>query len=992
MESLILGLADDAATLQFAAGVAYLVLGIVATLAPASASHAGTGARLLLLGGFAYLSAGHEFLLAIRAVSADHSHANWFPAAMLAAANLLIFAFARETGARWADAHAPQRWRPIVSLWVLPLFAILVGIAAALSPNPPAGLAAASLYFLGLPATVSLGTIAWSGYYDERTISGRAGGRRSRVLGAALVVLGMLAAIPPTGDTVFPLWLPTADEFRTLTGLPVELPRLLCIAVAAACLHAIIARRIDAAVQVERESAATAHSMAGRLEQLVADRTDELSRISRHLLDAQQLARVGSWEWRRVSRLIFLSDGFRQVVEAAPGTAPRQAFDAMRAAILPEDRAAFDACDQAMTESGMPFVLTVRLGMPDGRTKWITCRAFAERDGTGKVSRAWGTIQDVSDRKQVELELERQRDLSETMIETAPVIVGELTPDGTIRRVNRFLESVSGLTRRDLIGTNLISGYLPGEDQEKAALCIEEALRHNSQSGWTSAFLLPDGRRRTIEWYANPLRTENDGAGIVAVGVDVTERLELEEISRRQQLRLHRIIENLQGSVGLLSPEGEILEINRATQESTGVPRDRLIGTLLWDAPWIDTPEAQNAVRDAFYRAAAGEHLRRDFAFRTSAGRQLTADTSFSPIVDTCGQVTMVVIHAADVTERRAAETRLVSSEARLKEAQRLAEIGSWDLDLATGVLTWSDEIYRMFEVDRLSFPASYEAFLQTVHPEDRVLVDTTYRRSVENRTPYELTHRLLMTDGRVKWVSERGETIYDDPGRATRSRGTVQNITAAKLAEDRLRQMLAERETLLREVHHRVKNNLQMVASLLYFQGKKEIGPDGAQALAETRDRLRAMILVHEKLYQSSDLSRIAFGGYIRSLVTELAAANHLPAHLLDIRTDTSDLTLPAEVALPCGMIVCELLTNALKYAYPHGNPGRILVHVADGVITVRDDGVGMPDGRAQGAEPSFGWRLIRQLAEQIGGVIVIAEGPGTSVTLTFNATAEAA
>ena len=141
-----------------------------------------------------------------------------------------------------------------------------------------------------------------------------------------------------------------------------------------------------------------------------------------------------------------------------------------------------------------------------------------------------------------------------------------------------------------------------------------------------------------------------------------------------------------------------------------------------------------------------------------------------------------------DITERKLAEEALQKSEARLKEAEKLALLGYWELDLQENVLYWSDEIYRIFEIDPSRFKASYEAFLNTVHPDDRELVNRAYTESAKNRTPYSIDHRILLKDGRIKFVHEQCETYYDEQSNAVRSLGTVQDITERKKAEEKIK------------------------------------------------------------------------------------------------------------------------------------------------------------------------------------------------------------
>ncbi len=148
-----------------------------------------------------------------------------------------------------------------------------------------------------------------------------------------------------------------------------------------------------------------------------------------------------------------------------------------------------------------------------------------------------------------------------------------------------------------------------------------------------------------------------------------------------------------------------------------------------------------------------------------------------------------VVLISTDITGRKKAEQRLRESERGLREAQRLAQVGSWELDLITDTLYWSDEVYNIFGLDPDQFEATYEAFLDAIHPDDRTYVRNAYDDSVRNKTPYDIQHRLLLDDGAtLKFVSERCETLYDDTGKAVRSIGTVQDITERKRVEEELR------------------------------------------------------------------------------------------------------------------------------------------------------------------------------------------------------------
>jgi PAS domain S-box-containing protein len=216
-----------------------------------------------------------------------------------------------------------------------------------------------------------------------------------------------------------------------------------------------------------------------------------------------------------------------------------------------------------------------------------------------------------------------------------------------------------------------------------------------------------------------------------------------------------------------------------------------------------------------------------------------------------------------------------------------------------------------------------------------------------------------------------------------------TEDITERTQAEEEIQIALAEKETLLREIHHRVKNNLQIVSSLLYFQSK-QASPENAQVFLEAQSRVRSMTLVHEQLYQAKNLSRIDFAPYARALAQQVTQSyGHLSKKIRLSIEESESIELPIETALPCGMMLNELLTNVYKYAFPNGQGGTAVVkieRVEDRMqLQVSDDGVGLPDSVNVTKPASFGLRLIQNLAAQVRGTIQYKQGKGTTAILTL-------
>jgi len=275
---------------------------------------------------------------------------------------------------------------------------------------------------------------------------------------------------------------------------------------------------------------------------------------------------------------------------------------------------------------------------------------------------------------------------------------------------------------------------------------------------------------------------------------------------------------------------------------------------------------------------------------------------------------------------------------------------------------------------------------------------------------PFCTNHRLVGADGRPagvhvwefhndgldRWFVIQERAIRWEDGRLVRL-AIATDTTKRHEAEERLRASLREKEVLLKEIHHRVKNNMQIISSLLNLQAQAHGSGQGPQALRDSQARIQAMSLIHEKLYRSGDLSRIDLGDYLGSLVGRLAETYATPGVTVQAAVEGERVLLSLDTAVPCGLIVNELVTNALKHAFPGGRQGRVRVGVArrpepggDGSaveLTVSDDGIGLPPGAESAQAGTLGLQLVTMLVgHQLQGSLAVHRDGGTRFVVRFH------
>jgi PAS domain S-box-containing protein len=256
-------------------------------------------------------------------------------------------------------------------------------------------------------------------------------------------------------------------------------------------------------------------------------------------------------------------------------------------------------------------------------------------------------------------------------------------------------------------------------------------------------------------------------------------RFREKNVLRESERKLRSVLDSMYVFVGLLTPEGVLIEVNRASVEAAGLTHAEVIGKLFWETYWWSySPEAQEQMRTVIRRVAAGETVRDNFRVRMRDDQYITVDGTFGPLYDEAGRVTQLVGSAVDVTESTLAKESQLKREQLLSEAQLIAHVGNWELNILTGRVHWSDEVFRIFGEEPGAFTVTYPEFLRRVHPEDRESVIRKIAAAREHESRYELTHRITLPDRSIRMVHEQCIVERNASGEAVRMAGTTQDIT----------------------------------------------------------------------------------------------------------------------------------------------------------------------------------------------------------------------
>ncbi|HEX2531264.1 MAG TPA: PAS domain S-box protein [Burkholderiaceae bacterium] len=611
------------------------------------------------------------------------------------------------------------------------------------------------------------------------------------------------------------------------------------------------------------------------------------------------------------------------------------------------------------------------------------------RERTEERDKAEQAEREMRDAKQ---QLERSEAFLRGVFEETPDAVLLVAPTGRIVRASAQAETTFGYPLAQLL-TMTVEDLLPPEVRQHHPALRQSFLASPRRRSMGADRLLysrrADGSAFPIDVMLSPLKTDGEPLVIVTIR-DMTERWRGMEAVRASEKRFRDTLEHAPIGMAIVAFDGRWIEVNTSLCDMLGYTKDELQHFHFTDLTHPDDLEIDlektKQLLDGEIRSYQMEkrYLRKD-------GSVVFTLLTRSVLRDANGQPLNFIAQIQDITQRKEAEERVATLNRRLAIATEAGNIGVWEWDVVSNALWWDERMAALYKLPPTETRQHYDMWRERVHPDDIARVEHELAEVVSNKAEWMTEFRTIWPDGRVRVIRANGIVTRDPAGRALRMTGVNLDITDSRQKEDAIRAALQEKETLLKELYHRVKNNLQVVASLFNLQARAAPGDAVRAALGDAADRVRAMTLVHEKLYQSGNLSSIALDEYISDLCIRLGNAAAAGQHGIALVTDAEPVDVGLELAIPLGLILNELISNSLKHGFPADRPGRITVRLKRQgentmLLTVSDDGVGLPPGFNLTSSRTLGLKLVTALTAQLDGDFSIETRKGAHASLTFH------
>ncbi len=604
----------------------------------------------------------------------------------------------------------------------------------------------------------------------------------------------------------------------------------------------------------------------------------------------------------------------------------------------------------------------------------------------------------VKDRTQ---ELEQTTTQLRTFVQTAGTVLIVLNQKYHILEWNEEAEKIFGWTRDSVLGEDYFLLFIPPNEREKLKELLDETISYGTiQRNIESKIITAEGDERCLLWNVNRFVDKTgEGIGIIACGQDV-EEIRLAQLRLKLSEERFRSIFN-QAAVGILqvSVPGKLVLVNDKFNQFLGYPAEELASIDFHQLIYVDDisdtlsdlSELLNGNRSTFQKEI--RIVRHDQSLMWVNLTMSVVWVSIEP--------SYFIAVVNDISDRKQIEESLQKSQACLNSILNSLQDVVWSISLPEMKLRYINPVAEKFYGKSPQEIMENLSIIQTLAIEEEQPILTKIWEEILNcsklgindpeaKQSWELEYKIKSQPQETRWMRERTHLVYDNFGRAISIDSISTDVTEKRQAEDKLFQSLQEKEVLLKEIHHRVKNNLYVISSLLNLQSSYIQDEKVINLFQDSQNRIQTMAVIHEQLYQSDNLSHIDFAEYLNKLIVNLFSSCNSTLSNIKPIINLEHFAVDIETATPAGLLVNELVTNVFKHAFPKGN-GEVKINVNKNLnqeiyLSIIDNGIGFPPDLDWQKSPSLGLRLVRLLTEQLDGDIeVITNNKGTAFHIKF-------
>jgi PAS domain S-box-containing protein len=495
--------------------------------------------------------------------------------------------------------------------------------------------------------------------------------------------------------------------------------------------------------------------------------------------------------------------------------------------------------------------------------------------------------------------------------------------------------------------------------------------------------------------YLNPIRSQGEVKEVAGLALDVTDQKLATKKNYEQSKKINTIFNAANHMIWSVNDVFELTYFNEFYNKQVNKRFNIKIalGDRVYELGEYFDEATREIWRERYSRAFQGEQIRFELEYEDAAGKEHSAEVSLNPIFDDEGQIIEVAGISQAVTYKKVAEKKLKAQAAKIQAIFDSTAMLIWTVDKDYHIVSYNkifaDQHFKLLGRE-VSIGSNFLELLRKHLREDAYEDLCDYFKGSFKGEKQQFEGRLFDKHGDKVWMETFFSPIYGDDNKIKEISCLSYNVTDKKIIEQQMQESINEKEILLQEVHHRVKNNLQVISSILNLQTSYVKDENTLSILRESQNRIKSMSFIHESLYQTKDFSGIEFGGYLLSLANNLVHSYSLEVGLVNLRTEFDDTYLSLDQAIPCGLIANELISNSLKYAFNKGQQGEIFVSAKQKeskvTLIISDNGKGLPKGFDYENSDSLGLQLVYTLKDQLDASIEVSTKKGTKYLITFD------